>query len=96
MSSQLLHAEGNALLIIIKVEDNNVELLVEFNQLFWVADSAPRHVGDVHQTVDATEVDEHTVRSDVLDRSFENLSFLQAADDHALLLFEFCFDERFV
>ena len=50
----------------------------------------------MHQTVDAAEVDEHTVRSDVLDRSFEHLSFLQAAYDHALLLFEFCLDECFV
>ena len=37
-----------------------------------MVDPAPGHVGDVQQTIDAAEVDEATVVSDVLDDTIEN------------------------
>ena len=61
MRSQLLHAESNTLLLVIKVQNNHVEFLVEFKQLFWMVDAAPRHIGDVHQSVDASQIHKHTV-----------------------------------
>ena len=44
----------------------------------------------------STEVDKHSVRSNILDDTFEYLSFFELADDFFLLLFELCFDEHLV
>ena len=44
----------------------------------------------------AAKVDEHAIRGDVLDSSFENLTFLQFADDFFLLCFKLSFDKRFM
>ncbi len=48
------------------------------------------------EAVYAAKVDEYTVRSDVLDRTFEHLTLFELGDDFALLLFEFGFDECLV
>ncbi|MPN00559.1 hypothetical protein SDC9_147755 [bioreactor metagenome] len=48
------------------------------------------------QTINATQVDEHTVRSDVFNGTFKDLTFLQLADNFFFLIFEFSFDKRFV
>ena len=48
------------------------------------------------ETVDATEVDEHTIAGDVLDHAFEDLTLLELADDLGLLGFEFVLDKGFV
>ena len=48
------------------------------------------------ESVDSAEVDEYTVRGDVLDRTFANLTFLEAFDDFLALLFEFSFDKSLV
>ena len=58
--------------------------------------TSPRQVCNVDQTVYATQVDEYTVRSDVLDSSFQYLTFFQFGDDFFLLLLELCLDEGFV
>ena len=47
MDGELLHAQRNALLVIVKVQDDHVDLLVHFNHLFRMANSAVAHVGDV-------------------------------------------------
>ena len=96
MRSQLLQAESDTLLLIIEVEDNDVELLVEFNHFFRIADAAPREVCDVNQTVYATQVDEYTVGCDILNGTFENLSFFEFTDDFFLLLFQFSLDKSLV
>ena len=61
MRSELLHAQCNPLFVVIKVENNHVELLIQFNEFFRMVDPAPRHVCNVDQSIDAAEVDEHTV-----------------------------------
>ena len=50
----------------------------------------------MHESVHTAEVDKYTVRSDVLDCSFENLTFLQLGDDFFLLCLELSLDESFV
>ena len=50
----------------------------------------------MNETVNATEVDKHTVVGDVLNRTFEHLTLLERADDLLLLSFEFSFDECLV
>ena len=96
MGKELLQAESDALLLVVEVEDNNVEFLVELNNFVRVVNSTPREVGDVDKTVYAAEVDKHTVRGDVLNSTFEHLTFLKLGNDVFLLLLELCFDESFV
>ncbi len=94
--SELLHAKGDALLVIVEVQDHHIDLLVHFHHLFRVPHTAVAHVGNVHQTIDTSEVHKHTIRGDVLDRSFENLTHFEALDDKTLLLFELGLNERLV
>ncbi len=96
MRSELLQTESDALLLVIEVEDNDIDLLVEGNNLVRIAYAAPRKVGDVDESVNTAEVNEYTVRSDVLDGTFENLTLFELADDFFLLLFQFGLDESLV
>ena len=48
------------------------------------------------ETVNTAEVNEYTIVGDVLDSSFENLTFFEFADDLALLFLEFCLEESLV
>ena len=96
MGLELLQAESDALLLVVEIEDNDVELLVELDNFLRMVDTAPREVGDVDETVDTAQVDEYAVGGDVLDGSFENLTLFELGDDFALLLFEFGLDECLV
>ena len=96
MRGQLLDAECNTLAVVVEVQNHNVQALVHFDHLFWVIHAAPAEVCDVYKAVDTTEVHEHTIRGDVLDHAFEDLTLLQAGDDLALLLLQLGLDERLV
>ncbi len=96
MRSQLFQAKSDTFLFVIEVKDNNVELLIQFNHFFRIANTSPRKVSDVDQTVYATKVDEYTVRCDIFNSSFKNLSFFEFTDDFFLLLFQFSFDKSLV
>ena len=50
----------------------------------------------MNQTVYATQVDEYTVGCDILNGTFENLSFFEFTDDFFLLLFQFSLDKSLV
>ena len=47
MRSQLLHAQANTLALIVKVDDHDLDFVVQFNQLGGVANAAPAHIGNV-------------------------------------------------
>ena len=96
MRSELLQTESDTLLLVVEVQDNNVDLLVELNNLAGIAYAAPAQVGDVDQTVNTAQVNEYTVRSDVLDGTLEYLTLLQLADDLLLLLLQLGLDESLV
>ena len=85
MRSELLQTEGNALLLVVEVEDYDIDLLVELYYLVGIIYAAPRQVGDVDESVNTAQVNEYTVRSDVLNDTFENLTLLQLADNLLLL-----------
>ena len=61
MGLELFETEGDALFLLIVVDNNNLEFLVERNNLFGVVYATPREVCDVDKTVNTTEVDEYTV-----------------------------------
>ena len=41
MGLELLETEGDALLLVVEVEDNDIELLVEFDNFAGLCDAAP-------------------------------------------------------
>ena len=93
---ELLQTEGDSLLLIIEVEDNHVNLLVKLYNLVWIAYAAPREVCDVYETVNAAEVDEYTVRSDVLNSTLIYLTLLQLRHNLFLLCLKLSLDESLV
>ena len=96
MRSELFETESDTFLVFIEIKDDHVDFLVEFDDFFRMDDSAPREVGDVNQTIYAAKVNEYTIVGDVLNRTFEYLTFFEFGDDFSLLGFEFVFDEGFV
>jgi len=96
MRSQLLQTKSDTLLLVVEVEDNHVDLLVQVNDLFRMRNTAPRKVCDVDQTVYAAQVDEYAVRGDVLDSTFQYLTFFQFRDDIFLLLLKLGLDKSLV
>jgi hypothetical protein len=67
--AQLLQAQRDAVLLGVELQHLGGQFLTDLHHLGRVADTAPGHVGDVQQTVDAAEVDERTVFGDVLDHA---------------------------
>src|SRR5690606_35182598 len=75
--AQLLDAQGDAALFLVELEDLGFDFLTHLQNFGWVADSAPGHVGDVQQAVDAAQVHERTVVGDVLDDALDDGAFGQ-------------------
>ena len=96
MWSELFQTESNALLLVIEVEDNDIDFLIELYYLMRIVYATPREVCNVDESVNTAEVNEYTVRSDVLDSTFENLTLFELADDFFLLSLQFGLDESLV
>ena len=75
--AELLDAERDAVLLGVELEHLGVELLADLDDFARMADTAPGHVGDVEQAVDAAEVDERAVLGDVLDHAVDDRAFAQ-------------------
>ncbi len=75
--AHLLEAQRHAVLLGVELEDLGGDLLAGLHHLARVADTAPGHVGDVQQAVDAAEVHERAVLGDVLDDAADDGAFLQ-------------------
>src|SRR6185312_11533483 len=54
---QLLHAEGDAVRLVIDLDDLNLHRLPNGEHVGRVIDAPPRNVGDVQKAVDAAEID---------------------------------------
>src|SRR5688572_1538621 len=92
---ELLVAERDALGCRVVLEDDDIDLVVDLEELRRMPDAAPRHVGDVQQTVDAAEVDERAVIRDVLHGAAQRLSFSERLERRLLLLGVLFFEQRF-
>lgn len=69
----LLETEGDALLVVVDVEDHHFDFLSDFEHFARVGDTSPGHVGDVEEAVDAAEVDERAEVGDVLHDALADL-----------------------
>lgn len=73
----MLETQRDTVLFGVELEDLGGDFLAGLNDFARVADTAPCHVGDVQQAVDAAEVHERTVFGDVLDHAAHDCAFLQ-------------------
>src|SRR5262249_36298434 len=67
-------------------QDVDLQLLVDLDGLVGVGHSAPAHVGDVQEAVDAAEVDEGAELGDVLDDALADLAHLDLGEQLRLQL----------
>src|SRR5271166_2756841 len=83
---QLLHAEGDAVRLVVDLDDAHLDLLADAEHLARMVDPPPGDVGDVQKAVDAAEVDERAIVGEVLDRAVDDLPFGEIGDDLVTLL----------
>src|SRR5438132_1688169 len=74
---QLLHAERDAVGLVVDLDDLDLHLLADIEHLGGMIDAPPRDIGDVQETVDAAEIDECAVVGDVLDHAVDDLAFFE-------------------
>src|SRR5579859_815529 len=75
IGAELLKAERDALLFLIKLQDDDVEFLLRLYHVGRMLDAAPAEVGEMEKTVDAAEINESAVFGDVLDVAVHDLAF---------------------
>src|SRR6185437_13555589 len=63
---ELFESERNTLLIGIKFQNFNLNLVPDVDQVAGMSQAPPGHVGDVEQAVDAAKVNERAVVGEVL------------------------------
>ena len=83
---ELLEAEGDALLLAVDVEDDDIDRLADGEHLARVVDAAPAHVGDVQQAVHALEVDEGAEIGEVLDHALDVVALVDGLEECLALL----------
>ena len=83
---QLLHAERDAVGLVVDLDDAHLDLLADGQDFARVVDAPPGDVGDVQEAVDAAEIDERAVVGEVLDRAVDDLAFGEVGDDLVALL----------
>ena len=83
---QLLHAERNSVGLFVNFDDLHFDRLTNRQNLRWVVDTAPRHVGDVQQSVHTTQIDKRTIFSDVFNNTVHRHALGQVADHFGALL----------
>jgi hypothetical protein len=83
---QLLHAEADALRVLVDLDDLHGDRLADRQNFRRMADAPPGDVGDVQQPVDAAQIDECAVIGDVLDDAFDDLLLDQAGHERRTLL----------
>src|SRR6185436_4369864 len=92
--AELLQAQRDTRTLAVELEDADVDLVADLDHFRRVLDALPRHVGDVQETIDATEIHERAVVGEVLDRALEHGAFLQVVHERAALGGEFLLDDR--
>ncbi len=96
MGRKLFQAERNTFLVLVKVENNHIDLLIKFDNLFRMVDTAPGEVSNVNQSIHTSQVDKHTIRGNIFHAAFEDLTFFKLGNDFSFLNFKLCLNEGFV
>src|SRR3954469_6647649 len=91
---QLLHAERNAVGLVVDLDDLDLHGLADGEHLGRVIDPPPGDIGDVKQAIDAAEINERTVIGDVLDHAVDHLTFFEVLHQLLALLGAGLFENR--
>ncbi len=70
---QLLETQRHALVFLVELQHHHPHLVANGKQLRRMADPAPRHVGNVQEPIDATEIDKGAVFGDIFDHALDHL-----------------------
>ena len=89
----LLETQGDAFALEVDPQHLDFDLLTQLDHLGGMAHTAPRHVGDVQQAIDAAQVHEHAEVSDVLDGSHADLTFFDVLEQLFLLTLTLLFEQ---
>ena len=89
----LLETERDALAVEVDVEHLHVDRVADLDDLGRVVDVAPGQLGDVHEAVDAAEVDERTEVDDRGDVTRQDHALLQLAEDLGALVLAALFED---
>src|SRR5262245_38936396 len=81
---KLLVTQRDALASAIEPQDLHLNGVANLEQLTRILQSAPRHVGNVKQTIDAAEIDEGAVIGKILDLTFNDDVFFDLIQCRAL------------
>src|SRR5580704_6504079 len=74
---QLLHAERNAVGLVIDFYNLHLHLLADIEHLGRMIDAPPGDIGDVQEAVDAAQIDEGAVVGDILDHAVDDLALFE-------------------
>ena len=91
---QLLHAERDAVGLVVDLDDLDLHLLTDVEHLGRVIDAPPGDVGDVQQAVDAAEIHERAVVGDVLHHAVDDLTLFEVLHQFLTLLGAGLFEHR--
>ena len=91
---KLLHAQADTVGVLVDLDDLHLDGFANGQNFLGVVHTAPCHVGDVQQAVNATQIDECAVFGDVLDDAVNHVAFGQLADHFGALLGAGFFEDR--
>src|SRR5215831_18022984 len=74
---ELLEAQRHALLFAIELQDLHLDLIAHLHKVARVREASPRHVGNMQQAIDATEINKRTVVGEVLHGTGKDRVFVQ-------------------
>ncbi len=89
----LLQAEGHLLLLAVDREDLDPDFLIDRDGFARMAHASPRHVGNVQETVDASQVHKRAEIGDVLDHAVAHLAHPHGQEQFALGLLALLLDQ---
>src|SRR5579872_465496 len=92
---ELLESQRNALLLFVVLQNLDLNLIANVDQIFGVSEASPGHVGDVEQAVEAAQVNERAVFSEVLDHAGEDRSLFEMLQSLGALFILLAFEQVF-
>ena len=92
--AQLLQAERDTRALTIELQDADFDFIANLDHFRRMLDALPRHVRDVQQAIDSTEIDEGAVIGEVLDRTTHDRAFLQVVHQCSALGGELLLHDR--
>ena len=89
----LFEPQRDTLFLLVDLQNLNLDLLINLDEISRMADTAPAHICDMEQAVEASQIYKSTELGDVLDHSLANLVDLDTLEKLQLLGFALLFDE---